>query len=333
MNILCFGEPLIRFATVAHERLDEARTMEISYSGAESVVAITLSQMGENVSFASKLSSNRLGTNALMNLARYGVDTSRVLRSNHRMGLYYTERGRSIRPTVVTYDRTDTAMANASRDDFDWDHMLNGVEVFFFSGVAPAISEEMYHATLEALKACKGRGIQTVMDLNYRETMWQREDALKKVHKLLRYVDVLIASEDDVITLEKAKVGEREVFDFCLGWARGLILDYPLKAVCFVVRQIDRYDVARIRGGMVTPEETFLSLPQHVSLADISSCGSVFAAAMIHGYSSKWDQQFMIDFATMTSAFKATVSGDLSFASETEIASLLAAGVKPSIRQ
>lgn len=98
MNILCFGEPLIRFATVAHERLDEARTMEISYSGAESVVAVTLAQFGEQVSFASKLSSNRLGTNAIMNLARYGVDTSRITRSNHRMGLYYTERGRSISP-------------------------------------------------------------------------------------------------------------------------------------------------------------------------------------------------------------------------------------------
>ena len=73
MNILCFGEPLIRFATVAHERLDEARTMEISYSGAESVVAVTLAQFGEQVSFASKLSNNRLGTNAIMNLARYGV--------------------------------------------------------------------------------------------------------------------------------------------------------------------------------------------------------------------------------------------------------------------
>ncbi len=333
MNILCFGEPLIRFATVAHERLDEARNMEISYSGAESVVAITLAQFGEDVSFAGKLSSNRLGTNALMHLARYGVDTSRVLRSNNRMGLYYTERGRSIRPTVVTYDRSDTAMANARREDFDWDHTLNGIEVFFFSGVVPAISDEMYHATLEALKACKGRGIQTVMDLNYRETMWTRDDALKKVHKLLRYVDVLVASEDDIIAIEKAKVGERELFDFCLGWARGLILDYPLKRICFVVRQIDRYDVARIRGGMVTPDETYLSLPQHVSLADISSCGSVFAAALIHGLCSKWEPQFMVDFATMASAFKATVSGDLSFASETEIASLLAAGVKPSIRQ
>ena len=61
-----------------------------SYSGAESVVAVTLAQFGEQVSFASKLSSNRLGTNAIMNLARYGVDTSRITRSNHRMGLYYT---------------------------------------------------------------------------------------------------------------------------------------------------------------------------------------------------------------------------------------------------
>ena len=93
MNILCFGEPLIRFATVAHERLDEARTMEISYSGAESVVAITLAQFGEQVSFASKLSNNRLGTNAIMNLARYGVDTSRITRSNHRMGLHQAHRG------------------------------------------------------------------------------------------------------------------------------------------------------------------------------------------------------------------------------------------------
>ena len=129
MNILCFGEPLIRLATVAHERLDDVHTLEISYSGAEPVVAITLSQFGEQVAFAGKLSRNRLGSNALMSLSRYGVDTSRVIRTDDRMGLYYSERGRSIRPTVVTYDRSGTAMANAKRDDFNWDRMLNGIEV------------------------------------------------------------------------------------------------------------------------------------------------------------------------------------------------------------
>ena len=47
MGILCFGEPLIRLSTVAHERLDDARNLEISYSGAEVVVATTLAQLGQ----------------------------------------------------------------------------------------------------------------------------------------------------------------------------------------------------------------------------------------------------------------------------------------------
>ena len=333
MGILCFGEPLIRLSTVAHERHDDARNLEISYSGAEVVVATTLAQLGQNVAFVSVVPENRLGTNAIMNLARYGIDTARILRSNHRMGLYYSERGRSIRPTVVTYDRSDTSMANAQREDFDWDHILNGVEVFFFSGVVPAISDEMYHVCIEALRACKGRGIKTIMDLNYRETMWSREEALAKIGKLMPLVDELVASEDDIISIEHASVEEPDLFDFCLNWARGMLNDYTLRSVCFVVRQIDRYDVARIRGAKVAREETFLSLPQHVALADISSCGSVFAAAIVHGETNRWEQQFLVDFATMSSAFKATVSGDLSNATETEIASLLAAGVKPSIRQ
>lgn len=333
MSILCFGEPLIRLSTVAHERLDDAKSLDISYSGAEVVVATTLAQLGQDVSFASVIPENRLGANAIMNLARYNIDTSKILRSNHRMGLYYNERGRSIRPTVVTYDRSDTSMANAHRESFDWDRILNGVEVFFFSGVVPAISDEMFHACIDALRACKGRGIKTVMDLNYRETMWSRKDALSKIGKLMPLVDELIASEDDIISIEHASVDEPDLFDFCLNWARSMLNDYSLRSLCFVVRQIDRYDVARIRGAKVTRGETYLSLPQHVALADISSCGSVFSAGIVHGETKRWDPQFLVDFATMSSAFKATVSGDLSNATEAEITSLLAAGVKPSIRQ
>lgn len=333
MSILCFGEPLIKLSTVARERLDDARSLDISYSGAEVVVATTLAQLGQNVSFASVIPENRLGANAIMNLARYGIDTSKIMRSNHRMGLYYAERGRSIRPTVVTYDRSDTSMANAQRESFDWDHILNGVEMFFFSGVVPAISDEIFHACIDALRACKGRGIKTVMDLNYRETMWSRKDALSKIGKLMPFVDELIASEDDIISIEHASVEEPDLFDFCLNWARGMLNDYSLRSLCFVVRQIDRYDIARIRGAKVTHDETYLSLPQHVVLADISSCGSVFAASIVHGETNRWESQFLVDFATMSSAFKATVTGDLSNTTEAEITSLLAAGVKPSIRQ
>ncbi|MDO4429009.1 MAG: sugar kinase [Atopobiaceae bacterium] len=334
MSILCFGEPLMRLATLNHERLDSALNLNISYCGAETVVAVTLAQQGESAAFATKLASNRLGTNALMTLTRYGVDTSRVIRSNDRMGIYFSERGLSIRPSIVTYDRSGTAMANALHTDFDWDHLLNGIEVLFFSGVAPAISEELYLACKEGLTACKGRGIRTVMDLNYRETMWEsRQVAQRKVGSLLSNVDLLVASEDDIIGYEGAQVETEDVFDYCLSWAKGMLADYPLRGVCVVVRNVDRYDFAAIRGAIVTREGCWLSDTQQVSVADISSCGSVFSAAIIHGDRCGWDPQFIVDYATMSSAYKATIYGDYSSATESDIASLLAAGFKPRIRQ
>lgn len=334
MSILCFGEPLMRLATLNHERLDSALNLGVSYCGAETVVAASLAQQGESVAFAAKLAANHLGTNALMTLARYGVDISRVIRSNHRMGLYFSERGLSIRPNVVTYDRSNTAMANALHTDFDWDHLLNGIEVLFFSGVAPAISDELYLACREGLAASKGRGIQTVMDLNYRETMWgSQQNAQKKISPLLSDVNLLIASEDDIIGYEGAQVETDGVFDYCLRWAKGMLADYQLRAVCVVVRNVDRYDFAAIRGAMVTREGSWLSETQQVAVADISSCGSVFSAAIIHGERCGWDPQFIVDYATMSSAYKATIYGDYSSATESDIASLLASGFKPSIRQ
>lgn len=334
MSILCFGEPLMRLATLNSEPLDTAQSLDVSYCGAEMVAAITLAQQGEKVAFAAKVSNNRLGDNALKTLTSYGVDPSRVIRSNERMGLFFLERGRSIRPNVVTYDRSNTAMAKALHEDFDWDHLLNGVELFFFSGVVPAISEEMHLSCLEGLRACKGRGIRTVMDLNYRDTMWKSRDyAQHSIGMLLPYVDELIASEDDILSFEGSSVEKHNLFNYCLSWARGMLADYSLERISTVVRDIDRYGVATIRGAMIDREQTYLSQPQQVLVADISSCGSVFAAAVVHGEHCGWEPDFIVDYAAMSSAYKATIYGDYSSATESEIAALLASGVKPSIRQ
>lgn len=268
-----------------------------------------------------------------MMLARCGVDTSRVLRSNERMGLYYSERGRSIRPSIVTYDRSGTAMAMASHTDFDWDRMLNGVDLFFFSGVTPAISEEMYTACKEGLYACRGRGIHVVCDLNYRSTMLKPSVALERMHQLLPNIDEIIASEDDILSITSANISRSETFDYCLTKLKGLFLDYPLREACFVVRQSDRFDFGSFRGALLTRDGEYFSKTQRAAITDLSSSGSIFAASMVHAQCCKWDPQFCIDYATMASAYKATVAGDLCFATETELTSLLADTVQPSIRQ
>lgn len=60
----------------------------------------------------------------------------------------------------------------AKPEEFHWDEILKDTDIFYFSGVTPAVSENIAKAVLEALKYCKAHGIETVCDLNYRSKMW-----------------------------------------------------------------------------------------------------------------------------------------------------------------
>ena len=65
-----------------------------------------------------------------------------------------------------------SALALAKPEEFHWDEILKDTDIFYFSGVTPAVSENIAKAVLEALKYCKAHGIETVCDLNYRSKMW-----------------------------------------------------------------------------------------------------------------------------------------------------------------
>lgn len=324
MRILCFGESLVRFATDAHERLEDAHMMEISYSGAEATVAASLSMQGDEVFYVSKTSDNRIGENVLMSLAAYGINTSNVLRGPGRVGLYYVERGKSIRPTIVTYDRTGTALALSSHNEFDWDHILNGIELVFLSGIIPAISDEMCIACEECLKACKGRGIKVAFDINYRASMWSAEKAKNTLNRLLPLVDILTASEDDILLLEEKPLINRDsVFNVCQNVMFNLQRKFNIANVAFIVRESDRYDIASFRSAIITEDMTYFSKEESVSISDLSCCGSMFSAGIVHAIASKWDAQYTIDYATIASAYKATIRGDYSLATEPDLRSLL----------
>ncbi len=62
------------------------------------------------------------------------------------------KKGTNIRPTSVVYDRAYSAIAMAEAEEFDWEKLLDGVDLFYFSGITPAISCEI-EKTLRALYA------------------------------------------------------------------------------------------------------------------------------------------------------------------------------------
>ena len=100
-KVVTMGEIMLRLSTPGHQRVKQAQSFDIHYGGGEANVAIGLSQLGLNSSFVSKLPNNDLGISADEFLNRYGVETDHMVFGGDRMGIYFLEKGHSIRSSKI----------------------------------------------------------------------------------------------------------------------------------------------------------------------------------------------------------------------------------------
>ena len=91
MRILTFGEIMLRLRAPNHERLFQSNMLEATFGGGEANVAVSLANFGMNVQYCTILPENIIGDECIRELRRFGVDTSKVLRSEGRMGIYFLE--------------------------------------------------------------------------------------------------------------------------------------------------------------------------------------------------------------------------------------------------
>lgn len=75
------------------------------YGGGEANVAVSLSQLGAEAKFVTRLPANPLGFACRNQLRGWGVDTSDIVFGGDRIGIYFCEKGASQRPSNVIYDR------------------------------------------------------------------------------------------------------------------------------------------------------------------------------------------------------------------------------------
>ncbi|MDY2777265.1 MAG: sugar kinase [Collinsella sp.] len=334
-KILCFGELLLRLSPIGHERIEQTSGLQVYYDGAEAMVAIDLAHQGENVAYASCISDNRIADRGLMNLLGAGVDVTRVTRRPGRMGLFFFERGAGERRSTVIYDREHTPITMLKRSDFDWDSLLNGIDSFYFSGIVPAINKEMRLAVEDALIACKGRGVKTYCDLNYRPRMWNRAIAHDTWERLLPYVDVCIASDEDIWSIfprpnvNPDRTTTFSYLDYYQDIAAELSELFNCEAVAIEIRSLASSGIGRWRGLLMHNGETTLSVAREVMNDEHSGCGDSFAAGIIHGIRRGWESSTIINYALTSSALKSTIPGSINHLSSEEI--VAAVGSKLSI--
>ncbi|WP_041083202.1 sugar kinase [Thermotoga profunda] len=315
-RVVTFGEIMMRLATPSYLRLVQTNQFEITYAGAEANVAVSLANFGMNVAYVTKLPTNDLGQAVLRTLRQYGVDTSHVVFGDGRLGLYFLETGFSQRPSKVIYDRANSVFALSKPEDFNWDEIFKDAIWFHFTGITPALGENLVQSCRQALQKAKEKNITVSCDLNYRAKLWNEQKARQVMTELVKYVDVLFANEEDAEKVFGIRADDSNIVEGKLSLkgyeqvCRRLRETFGLKKVAISLRESI---VANINGwsGVLLDSDHFYHSKQYtVHIVDRVGAGDSFAAGLIYGIITNMGPQQSLDFAVAASCLKHTIIGD-----------------------
>ena len=330
MKFLTFGEIMLRLKAPGQECFFQSPMLEATFGGGEANVAVSLANYGLDAAFVTKLPAHAIGQAAVNSLRRYGVDTSMITRGGDRVGIYYNEKGASQRGSVCIYDRANSAIQLAQPSDFDWDKIFEGVDWFHFTGITPALGENVVEICREACKAAKAHGVKISCDLNYRGKLWTREQARAAMTDLCQYVDVCISNEEDAKDVFGIEAEATDIYGGKLnaeGYksvAKQLADKFHFEKVAITLRESHSafdngwsamlYDVA---SG-----EYCFSKKYDLHIIDRVGGGDSFGGGLIYALLNGKSTQDAVEFAVAASALKHSIEGDYNMMTVSEVEKL-----------
>ena len=318
MKVLTFGEIMLRLKAPGHERFFQSPSLEATFGGGEANVAVSLANYGMDAAFLTVLPKNDIAEACIRELRYFGVDTSRILRGEGRMGIYYLQGGANQLPSKVVYDRAYSAIALAKPGDIDWDKAFDGVDWFHITGITPAISETAMELSLESVAEAKKRGITVSCDLNYRKNLWKYGKAASEVmNKLAESVDVAIANEEDVqkslgITADvDVESGSLDREKYRMLGSKVLSAFPNMKMIAITLRESHSADYNGWAACLNDGEHLYVSKKYEIrDIIDRVGGGDSFAGGLIYGLNHYADRQQALEFAVAASCLKHSVIGD-----------------------
>ena len=327
-KVVTFGEIMLRLAPEGYYRFVQAETFGATYGGGEANVAVSLANFGLDAAFVTKLPKHDIGQAAINSLRRFGVNTSKVVRGGSRVGIYFLEKGASQRPSKVVYDRAGSAIATADKVDFNWDEIFSGVDWFHFTGITPALGENVANICLDACKTAKKLGLTVSCDLNYRKNLWSREQAGNVMAGLMEYVDVCIANEEDAADVFGIHAANTDVTTGNVNHegykdvAKQLSERFGFKKVAITLRESISANDNNWAAMLYCGGESFFSKKYAVHIVDRVGGGDSFGAGLIYSMLQGASDAEALEFAVAASCLKHTIEGDFNQVSVEEVKKL-----------
>lgn len=333
-SVVTFGEVMLRLCPPDGTRIGQTEALKMTFGGAEANVAVSLANFGMPARYLTKLPDNPLTSAFFYQMRGFGVDISKIAVGGERMGVYFVEKGASMRPSKVVYDRKYSAISAIAPGDIDWNAAFADAGWFHWTGITPALSDAAAAETLAACKAAKEMGLTVSCDLNYRKNLWSREKAGSVMRPLMEYVDVLIANEEDPkdvfgIAAENSDIeGGKLNAEGYAALAKKLSDAFGLKKCAFTLRESISANDNNWSGILYDAESRATSVSQKyaVHIVDRVGGGDSFGAGLIYSLSQGKSDGEAVRFAVAASALKHTIEGDFNRVSVAEVESLLKSG-------
>jgi 2-dehydro-3-deoxygluconokinase len=304
-DLVAFGETMLRLSPPGKERLETTRSFDCRAAGAESNAAVAAERLGAVATWTTKLPDSSLGRRIVSELRGYGIDCDVTWTdaADARVGTYYMEHGGPPRGTNVVYDVGNTALSDATADEFDVG-TIRDARAFYTTGITPALSDRLRETTANLLGAARKAGTTTALDVNYRSKLWSAETARAVLTKLFPAIDVLVIAERDadrVFGIDGSgpdvahAVASRFDFDTVVVTqsARGAVAWHDN-----VVHDVGVYDADTV---------------------DPIGGGDAFAGAFLARRLSGDDVPRALEYATATAALKRTIPGDVATVTREEV--------------
>ncbi|MDR3559836.1 MAG: sugar kinase [Negativicutes bacterium] len=328
-RIVCFGEIMLRLSPPGYLRFEQAQSFDVVYGGGEANVAVSLANYGLDASFVTKIPDNPIGQAAVNEMRRYGVDTKFMLKGGERLGIYYLEKGASQRPSKVVYDRKYASIGQAKREDFNWTEIFAGAEWFHFTGITPALGDNVAEAVLDACKAAKEAGLTVSCDLNFRKNLWTSEKAGKVMATFMPYVDVCIANEEDAEKVFGIKAPNTDITGGKLSHdgykvvAAKLKEQFGFKTVAITLRGSISASDNNWAAMLFKDGEYYFSRNYAVHIVDRVGGGDSFGAGLVYGLLNGLSNQDTLEFAVAASCLKHSIEGDHNHVTVSEVKTLM----------
>ena len=328
MKVVCFGEIMLRLAPMGYTRFVQAESFGATFGGGEANVSVSLSNYGIPATFVTKVPDNDIAQACVNSLRKYGVDTTKIVRGGDRLGIYYLEKGASQRPSKVIYDRANSSIATAKKEDFDWKKIFEGADWFHFTGITPALSDSCADICLDAVKIAKEMGLTISCDLNYRKKLWSKEKANQVMSRLAPYVDVCIANEEDASDVFGIKAENTDITGGKLSHegyksvATQLVEKFGFKKVAITLRGSISANDNNWAAMLYDGKEFFFSKNYLIHIVDRVGGGDSFGGGLIYAMLNNYSSQDAIEFAVAASCLKHTIEGDYNMVSVDEVLKL-----------